>query len=94
MVELNNMDVVEARALFGENRNMLQIVLNQLAARRLLQITRDYAGARLAIFIDDELIAAPPIYGADTSGELRIVGDFSRRKLDRFVAALNTHAQP
>ena len=93
-VELNNMDVVTARALHSEKRSMIQIVLNRLAADRLFQLTRDHVGSRMAVFIDDELISAPPIYGPDASGELRIVGQFSRKRAERLAANLSNRSLP
>lgn len=89
---LTRMDVAHVRALHSNKRSMLQVVLNRIGAQRAYLLTRDNVEARLAVFIDDKLICAPPIYGPVTDGQLHVVGSFSRKEAERLAAAVN--AQP
>jgi preprotein translocase subunit SecD len=93
-VELDNSDVAEARALHSHRRSMLLLTLNHTGARHLRELTREHVGACLAIIVDDKLICAPPIYGPDASGQIRIVGALSGKEVERLAEALNQREQP
>ncbi|MFH1747823.1 MAG: hypothetical protein ABIG44_12380 [Planctomycetota bacterium] len=91
---LTRMDVARIRALHSPRRSMLQVVFSPAGAKRLYALTRQHAGAHLAVIIDGELICAPPIHGPVTDGQLHIVGDFSRKQAEELAAAVNRQQAP
>ncbi|MFC1790387.1 protein translocase subunit SecD [Patescibacteria group bacterium] len=58
------------------------------------QITTDYVGQRLAIFLDEVVLMAPLINEPITTGDARITGDFSSKEAKRLAAQLNGGALP
>jgi preprotein translocase subunit SecD len=94
MPEFTNADVAEVNALHSRQRSMLQIALNRPSAERLARLTSANVGARMAVFIDDELVSAPPVTRPVVGGLIQIVGRYSREEAEKLAAALNRRAQP
>jgi len=89
VVELDNADVVEARAAHGLRRSIVQLELTPVAGRRFHDLTEQNRGALLAVFIDDGLLCTQPIRGPVPGGLVPIVGKFSRGEAEALAARLN-----
>lgn len=68
---------------------MLRLAFGPAGAQRLSELTAANPGAYLAIFINDELVAVPRIEAAVVTGEIYLVGVFSREKTEELAEALN-----
>lgn len=88
-VALDNGDLAEVRALHSAERSMLQITLNALGAERLYSLTRGNRGRLVAIFVDDDLIAALPIEGPVAGGQVRVIEGMTRARAEKLAEALN-----
>ncbi|MGH6952433.1 MAG: SecDF P1 head subdomain-containing protein, partial [Vitreimonas sp.] len=75
-------------------RRVLSIQLDAEGARQLCRVTRDHAGARFAMLIDDRVVAAPTISAPVCGGVGRIGGDFSETEAARLAALLRAGALP
>ncbi len=91
--ELTNADMLEAQALTSRRNSMLQIVLNPLGTERLRQLTTAHLGARIAVFIDGELVSAPTINSPVSGGRIQILGRYTQDQAEKTAAALNRRAQ-
>jgi preprotein translocase subunit SecD len=89
-VEIDRTDVEIARALHSGQRSLVQVTLNRIGRQRLYALTSVHQdGARLAVFIDDKLVSAQPIYGPVADGQIYLLGVYSRAEAEEVAAALS-----
>ncbi len=86
--ELTEDDVEFAAALHGKSGSFVQITFDRLASQRLRDLTRANLRKRLAIYVDDELLASPLILSELSSGQANLSGDWSRERAEEIARAL------
>lgn len=75
-------------------RRVLGFQLDDEGARLLCRVTHEHVGAKLAVLIDDRVVAAPTIEGPVCGGAGRIAGEFSEAEAARLAALLRAGALP
>jgi len=68
--------------------------LNNFGANKFANVTKKNIGKRLAIIIDDEVISAPVIRDAITTGNGQISGNFDPQEANNFAILLRSGALP
>jgi preprotein translocase subunit SecD len=87
--ELTRAHLAFAQALHSERRSMLRLVFGPVGTERLYQLTAGNRGSYLAIFINEELAAAPRIERPVETGEIYLVGVFGPDKCEELARALS-----
>lgn len=87
--ELTRAHLAFAQALHSERRSMLRLVFGPVGTERLYQLTAANRGSYLAIFINDELAAAPRIELPVETGEIYLVGAFPQKRCEELARALS-----
>jgi preprotein translocase subunit SecD len=69
------------------------IILTETGARRFQEITTEFTGKRLAIFLAGKLEGAPSVREPISGGSLTISGGWSEKQATEFVSLLNKAVQ-
>ena len=94
--DLTGKDLKRASVVYGQNSAgpAVSIELNDEGARKFGELTKQYVGRSIAIFLDDQLISAPivnePIFG----GQATISGRFTSDQAKELATQLNAGALP
>uniref|UniRef100_A0A0N4ZII9 Lipid kinase n=1 Tax=Parastrongyloides trichosuri TaxID=131310 RepID=A0A0N4ZII9_PARTI len=64
--------------------------LTEAATKKLADFTGNNAGAVLAVIIDNQIVSAPRIREAITSGDLQITGDFDLETLSNLGVVMRS----
>ena len=76
------------------NEPTVSFTLDRLGAQKFGRVTTDNVGKRLAIVLDDEIVSAPTINEAITSGNGMISGNFSFQEATDLALLLRSGALP
>jgi preprotein translocase subunit SecD len=92
---LDGQDFVENGASVGYDTNNLPIVVIKLKdANKFAQITEEYIGQNLGIYLDDELITAPIVQSVISAGEATINGQEDYEEAKALSDTINLGALP
>jgi preprotein translocase subunit SecD len=78
-VILTEFDVIDAASIHSETTHGVQLAFVGMGADRLGTFTAKNVGKRLAIYVDDKIVASPRIY-AGVRDRAVITGDFTREE--------------
>ncbi|MDE2001071.1 MAG: protein translocase subunit SecD [Patescibacteria group bacterium] len=94
--ELNGRYVKDAQLTFDSVTNAPQIALEFTGdgAKLFSDITQRNVGKPLAIFLDGNLLTAPTVREAITSGKAQITGNFTLQEAQQLVQRFNAGALP
>ena len=76
------------------NQSVVNFKLDNFGAKKFAYATKNNIGRRLAIIIDDEVVSAPVIRDAITSGNGQISGSFSVNEANNLAIVLRSGALP
>jgi preprotein translocase subunit SecD len=68
---------------------IIHILLNNTGQKILETITARNIGKKLAIFLENELVMAPTIIEAITTGRISIVGDIEKQQAEQIIKKIN-----
>ena len=95
-IVLSGENLIDAQPGY-DNVNSSAVVnfkLNNFGAKKFANVTRKNIGRRLAIIIDDEVISAPVIRDAITTGNGQISGNFDAKQANNLAVLLRSGALP
>ncbi|MEM1295544.1 MAG: hypothetical protein AAGH89_09270 [Verrucomicrobiota bacterium] len=92
-------DVVKAKALESSNGWQIFVTLGEKGAAKFADITKQALKERLAVIVDEKVVAAPRIQEVITGGELVVTGNFTETEANRLATELSeskvaTHPEP
>jgi hypothetical protein len=72
----------------GQRRHLVRLTLDAAGTAILERVTRANRGARLAVYIDEELAMSPGIDQSITGGQVYLDAGFSRARADEIARAI------
>ncbi len=81
--------IASAALLSSGTQHIIQVEFSGLGAQLLERTTASHPGSRLAILVNDKLVAAPRIMGTVPNGQVNIIGNFTREQAREIAFALN-----
>jgi protein-export membrane protein SecD len=93
---LNGKYLQQTRLVFqqGSQEPIVELHFNDEGAKLFAQITKDNIGKVVAIYLDGQVISAPVVRDAITTGTAEISGGFTPEEARALVASLNSGALP
>lgn len=95
-ITLSGENLTDAQPGFDNlnNQSVVNFKLNNFGAKKFAYATKNNVGRRLAIVIDNEVVSAPVIRDAITSGSGQISGDFTVKEANNLAILLRSGALP
>jgi SecD/SecF fusion protein len=88
---LTGADIADAEVgVNSDQDSVITISLTEAATKKLADFTGNNAGAVLAVIIDNQIVSAPRIREAITSGDLQITGDFDLETLSNLGVVMRS----
>ncbi len=91
---VNGSSLVDARVSFQEGDPVVSFRFDTTGGRKFAEVTSAHIGDRLAIVLDNEVISAPNIQTAITSGSGIITGNFTTKSANDLALLLRSGALP
>lgn len=85
---LTENDVQGASVWSSPRRSLVLLEFSPRAVTALAQVTAAHVGGRLAIFVDDQLVASPPIRKPLTERKVYVDGGFTKVRAEEIVRGL------
>lgn len=76
------------------NEPIVSLEFNNEGADMFAELTREYVGQQIAIYLDGALLSAPIVQQEITGGQAQITGRFSIQEAKKLVQSLNAGALP